>query len=48
MIQEYIESYDIEANSKQEAVQKFYDAGDLQPEDTKASDSYVKSVSLIT
>ena len=33
MIQEYIESYDIEANSEQEAVQNFYDAGDLQPDE---------------
>ncbi len=47
MIQEYIESYDIEANSEQEAVQNFYDAGDLQPDETDAGDSRVKSVEVI-
>ena len=47
MIQEYIESYDIEANSEQEAVQNFYDAGDLQPDETDAGASRVKSVEVI-
>ena len=47
MIQEYIESYDIEANSEQEAVQNFYDAGDLQPDETDDGDSRVKSVEVI-
>ena len=46
-IQENIETYDIEANSEQEAVQNFYDAGDLQPDQTDAGDSRVKSVEVI-
>jgi|TARA_R100000005_G_C4884475_1_gene134462 competence protein ComGC len=48
MIQEYIESYDIKANSENEAVQNFYNAGDLQPDDTKAGDSKVKSIEVIS
>jgi len=47
IIQEYIESYDIEANSTEEAVQNFYDSGDLQPDETDAGDSRVKSVEVI-
>ena len=44
IIQEYLESYDIEANSVEEAVQKLYDLGDIQPDDTKVGESKVKDV----
>ena len=44
VIQEYLESYDIEANSPEEAVQNLYDAGDIQPDDTKVGESKVKDV----
>jgi len=44
IIQEYIESYDIEANSIEEAVQNLYDSGDIQPDDTKVGESKVKDV----
>ena len=44
IIQEYLESYDIEANSVDEAVQKLYDLGDIQPDDTKVGESKVKDV----
>jgi len=44
MIQEYLELYDIEANSPEEAIQKLYDAGNIQPDDTKVGESKVKDV----
>jgi len=44
VIQEYLESYDIDANSPEEAVQNLYDAGDIQPDDTKVGESKVKDV----
>jgi len=44
VIQEYLESYDIAANSPEEAVQNLYDAKDIQPDDTKVGESKVKDV----
>ena len=46
MIQEYIETYVIEAESEQEAVQCTY-LDWLDPSDTKAGDSKVKTVEVI-
>ena len=46
MIQEYIETYVIEAESEQEAVQCTYQDW-LDPSDTKAGDSKVKTVEVI-
>ena len=46
MIQEYIETYVVEADSEQEAVQCTYEYW-LDPSDTKAGDSRVKTVEVI-
>ena len=46
MIQEYIETYVVEADSEQEAVQCTYEDW-LDPSDTKAGDSRVKTVEVI-
>ena len=46
MIQEYFETYVIEAESEQEAVQCTYQDW-LDPSDTKAGDSKVKTVEVI-
>ena len=46
MIQEYIETYVVEANSEQEAVQCTYEDY-LDPSSTKAGDSRVKTVEVI-
>ena len=46
MIQEYIETYVVQANSEQEAVQCTYEDW-LDPSDTKAGDSRVKTVEVI-
>ena len=46
MIQEYIETYVVQANSEQEAVQCTYEDW-LDPSDTKAGDSRVKTIEVI-
>ena len=46
MIQEYIESYDIQANSEQEAIAEIY-KDFLEPDDTKAGNSHVKNIEVI-
>ena len=46
MIQEYIETYVVEADSEREAVQCTYEDW-LDPSDTKAGDSREKTVEVI-
>lgn len=46
MIQEYIESYDIKANSEKEAIQEIYNDF-LEPDDSKAGNSKFKSIEVI-
>jgi len=46
MIQEYVESYDIQANSEKEAIAEIY-KDFIEPDDTKAGDSHVKNVDVI-
>mgnify|MGYP003138609006 CR=1 FL=1 len=46
MIQEYIESYDVKAKSKEDAVKKIY-SDFLEPDDTKSGNSKFKSIELI-
>ena len=46
MIQEYIESYDIEANSEEEAIANIYNDF-IEPDDTKASKSHVQNIEVI-
>ena len=46
MIQEYIESYDVEANSKKEAIKEIY-SDFLEPDDSKAGNSKLKSIELM-